>query len=109
MVQRRAGHDRIHPAGHVIALELDLTVTGSLRRFRVDAGCLVTGRLQHGNEAAKRPAADLQHPGWRCRERGAHEWPGRGQPALISRHEATAYAATRRRPQPPISPIWATR
>ena len=28
MVQRRAGHDGIHLAGQVIALELDLTVRG---------------------------------------------------------------------------------
>ena len=63
MVQRGAGHDGIHPAGQVITLELDLTVGGPLRCFGVHPGRLVTGRLQHGDEATQRPAADLHHPG----------------------------------------------
>ena len=93
MVQRRARHDGVQLAGHLVPLELDLAVGGSRRGFGVDTGRLVTRRLHHGDEAAPLPASDLEDPGRRGREPGVHERPVRGQPALIGGHDDRRYAA----------------
>ena len=67
MVQGRARHDGVQLARRSIPLELDLAVGGSRRRLGVDTDRLVTHRLHHGDEAAQRPAADLDYPGLRGR------------------------------------------
>jgi hypothetical protein len=103
MVQRRARHDGVQLAGHCVPLELDLAVGGSPRGLGVDTGRLVTRCLHHGDEAAQRPASDLDYPGRHGREGGAHERPVRGQPALIGGHADRPYAArqgSRGQPEP---------
>jgi hypothetical protein len=55
---------------------------------RIDAGRLVTGGAQHGDESAQRPAPDLDHPGRCGRQLGADERPYRGEPSLMGRHVA---------------------
>lgn len=86
VMQRGAGHDRVHPAGKVAVLELGPTVGGSRRRFGVDPCHLISGRLQPGDEATQRAAADLHHDCRRRGERAADGRPDRGQPAFFWRH-----------------------
>jgi len=93
MVQRRARHDGVQRAGHRVPLELDLTVGRTRRGLGIDTNRLVPRRLHQGDEAARRPAADLEDPGRRGREPGAHERPVRDQPALIGSHADRPYAA----------------
>jgi hypothetical protein len=75
------------------------------RCFGVYPGCLVTCRLQHRDETAQRPAADLHHPARRRRERVAHERPDRSQRSSgVTSTEPTPLPAIATQPRPPDIP-----